>query len=873
MGYFFCTYTSGTTYATYSLLQPYIKSAYYGALTIPEDSILYDVEWTSTSTWSSNYLSSFISEINADNYLNYVPSDYESEWTDWIATGSSSEYFPVTKSGGSTDYMYGCLITVTDGYKINVDADDDTYMYVGRATYNTLVSRSIAKGAVVGQYSSGIGAIYIVVDEKTLFFIACSGWSNTTTSYCGCVAFYTSLLDTMFIEDASETKTITLDTSQLTNATVSYSGELSLNSDYTVYVYPDSGYSISACQLTQSDGSYTVYGSVSTYGTITIPYDTIADGDTLYYIASIESTGRSFTVSTTTDNCYLSISEGTITEDTTFYGYCESTYKFESQTGAYLRDSDGNIISSGTYINSSTWLFTVEYDNLSDDETTVYVVTMPTPVAYQLSLRVYSYDGDTGFLPVFVTSTGTSSYPGVLSFSINDVTLTSDMISVVLSNSSLLLDNYFALDSISYFEFTIKATVAFTTDPILGVYLSDTGMLSFEATITESDGYYYYTFNVPSTYMTYSESDSTPRWIIYTTVLQEAEYYSTSNSKTITVTTNSSNAVLSGSSFTTTSSDVTFNVIPLSGYYFADTDTCVATWGDYSVSGYTNSSGYMVITLPYSDLTDGDEITVTWTISEGESDSTSSSTSGAQYMFTVYEPTNDNLSTISSAVFINSDGTYSALNYFIKFMQFYVDIPIAGTTNLKANGLSYNTTAPYVDTYQVTYDLGSITVEEETYSCFDYSPYVDSYIYLPMIGLENINTEQIMGKTCNLQYVVDVLNGNCLAKLYSDDILVDEWSGKVATDLPLIQGVYFDGTLAGMEGGMLGDLVPYIKLERHAVNAGALSEYEGNASNEIKTVGDCSGYVKFNKIWINGSLATQQELETINQLLTTGIIV
>lgn len=732
----------------------------------------------------------------------------------------------------------------------------------------SIESKNVIFTTIIDKYSTAIRYYFYGYDDNYIYIGSLVDLYSSGYADYGVPKYY---------EEAVEEKTITLYTSSLGNATVSQSGSITMTSDVTITVTPDDGYLLTDCGIWDVNGEYGTYifsGTVASdgaSGTITIPYDSVEDGLALYVWTDTNYASKSYTLECTTSNVSLSTSGGTVTSDVTVTVTANSGYEFEGSATGWLGPSDSDVWSEATYINSSTLQFTIPYSYMYNGVALYCEVTEPVAVTYSIAL--YSYDGSSGFLPTTIESTGSEDYSGSVAVFVNGTQLSSSQLASITGSTQLIIEGFTSVESL---EYVIRTSIQLTGAPSIIVLDSSYNENEITAVESTSGNYYLYTMSVPISYATYYSSTHVYGFTVGPG--NDAEYNSDANKVVITLSASGENAELSISTATTTGADVTFNVIPYSGYYFADTDTCVATWGSYSVNGYTNSSGYMVITLPYDQLTSGDVITVSWTVTatstdDGDDDDDSNGSSSNYSMFTVYRPTSDNITTISDAIFINSDGDYSVLNYFIKYSKFYVVIPIAGTTVLKANGVSFGVEAPYVDTYKVSYDLGTLEVAESLNNAFDYEPYVETEIYLPMIGIEKLDTADIMGKSVNLKYVVDVIGGNCLARLFSEGVLVNEWTGKIATQLPLESGGYNDGVLDAMSGAMLGSLVPYLKFKRHAVDADNLSEFEGYKSNSVKTVGDCSGYVKFDEIWVDGTLATQQERDSIKQLLTNGIIV
>lgn len=61
------------------------------------------------------------------------------------------------------------------------------------------------------------------------------------------------------------------------------------------------------------------------------------------------------------------------------------------------------------------------------------------------------------------------------------------------------------------------------------------------------------------------------------------------------------------------------------------------------------------------------------------------------------------------------------------------------------------------------YDFGSVDITEYWGNALDYSPYTKAQIYLPYIGIKDLDIDDIMASTVRVVYHVDILTGTCVA--------------------------------------------------------------------------------------------------------------
>lgn len=132
-------------------------------------------------------------------------------------------------------------------------------------------------------------------------------------------------------------------------------------------------------------------------------------------------------------------------------------------------------------------------------------------------------------------------------------------------------------------------------------------------------------------------------------------------------------------------------------------------------------------------------------------------------------------------------------------------IPIKPSTSTSKNimfgNMDSGVSAPVVSNQWVSKDMGSVALNEVWKGALDYSPSTSASIYLPYIGMRQLNINDVMGATIHLIYKFDVLTGTCIAQLYvnhnhmgnkdsgfswnSNQGLLYEFMGQCAVNIPL----------------------------------------------------------------------------------------
>lgn len=135
-------------------------------------------------------------------------------------------------------------------------------------------------------------------------------------------------------------------------------------------------------------------------------------------------------------------------------------------------------------------------------------------------------------------------------------------------------------------------------------------------------------------------------------------------------------------------------------------------------------------------------------------------------------------------------------------LELYATPSVDGTDTIKSGFLDSGVSAGLVRVRYSTINCGSILIPEYYGNYFDYSPYSRAYIYLPFIGIVEVDVDDIVGHAVNVCYHVDAYNGSCIAQITvaKDDYqnTVYQFSGNCGVDLPMA-----GGSQAAIRGAMI----------------------------------------------------------------------
>lgn len=318
---------------------------------------------------------------------------------------------------------------------------------------------------------------------------------------------------------------------------------------------------------------------------------------------------------------------------------------------------------------------------------------------------------------------------------------------------------------------------------------------------------------------------------------------------------------------------VTIQVTPLSGYHFSETDTCVMHFEDTSQDkAFTRSSdGKMFLEMDESYSTH--TLSLVFTVTKDVPPTPPVSTKRTNF-YTVYAPTDENMKQINKTVFIDNN---DVIGKFISYKKFWCVIPIDGTAEMKAGNYDFKFQAPVIHESIIDVDCGSVTVSEQYHNVLDYSPFSRLTIFLPFIGFVDLDDKMAMNNTIRVNYRVDVLSGRCLAEIYvkldkTTESCIASYAGTIATDEPFMQGLdNYKGTYELMTSMQLGELTPFIIVNTLVPLENGDVNLNGLPVEEVKKVGDCSGYIQYSFINASGCRGTDAEKTEIEHLLKNGI--
>ena len=230
-------------------------------------------------------------------------------------------------------------------------------------------------------------------------------------------------------------------------------------------------------------------------------------------------------------------------------------------------------------------------------------------------------------------------------------------------------------------------------------------------------------------------------------------------------------------------------------------------------------------------------------------------TSDNDGLISVYHPTDAQLKAFSKWLWVTyADPSIEKLwnNPFdgvIGLMEIYCTPTDIGVKNIRSGFLDSGISSQTISRY-TSINCGSITVPEYYGDYFDYSPYSKCHIYLPFIGMVELNVDDIVGHAVNVTYHIDEYNGCCIAqitvakstKVADEDVdynvVMYQFSGNCAVELPLAGGTQAAIRAAMMQAAAYGlsSVVGGIASGAAGNIGGAISQIGYGAANAVGSI-------------------------------------
>lgn len=229
-------------------------------------------------------------------------------------------------------------------------------------------------------------------------------------------------------------------------------------------------------------------------------------------------------------------------------------------------------------------------------------------------------------------------------------------------------------------------------------------------------------------------------------------------------------------------------------------------------------------------------------------------------LLTIYSPTEAQITELGQYLYSDSAkglaknlldyfgslGTADLTAYIINTYQLPITIPTSGTKQVECGWYPTSVSMNVASGTAIEVGMGTCEVPAYYGNALDYKSRIQ--IYLPYVGFQDLDPAEVIGKTLGLKYFVDLITGDCVAKIYINDVIYYQFKGAMASPIPLGKDNFTDmiqqginiGTgaiTAGMSvSGATGAIAQGTSMHNFAIeqaNAGTIYPEQFTASQQL----------------------------------------
>ena len=244
---------------------------------------------------------------------------------------------------------------------------------------------------------------------------------------------------------------------------------------------------------------------------------------------------------------------------------------------------------------------------------------------------------------------------------------------------------------------------------------------------------------------------------------------------------------------------------------------------------------------------------------------------------------------------------------------------VTKNVNVYVGNVDLNVNATLVNSYQQTYTAGVIDIAHYNHDVRDYSPYSQYFLYLPFIGIVELNADDVVGSKLTIYYDFDLCTGSILARIWVSrgalNACLYQFTGSCIYRLPVTQfdqanlvTVAANASLSALAGGLTGGPVRagaqavqqgFNSLQSHVAQGGSIggnasivaspypyviikhrtpqtptnfNKFYGRPTLKTVTLNKEKGFVKVKDINLSNINLTSDELNELESTLKEGVI-
>lgn len=180
----------------------------------------------------------------------------------------------------------------------------------------------------------------------------------------------------------------------------------------------------------------------------------------------------------------------------------------------------------------------------------------------------------------------------------------------------------------------------------------------------------------------------------------------------------------------------------------------------------------------------------------------------------IYRPSFSQVSALASYMWTDQSFLQTVINHLKQILENPIDAIISlsivpcvpdvlSDEEVKVMYVPTGVYMPPVQRQFVSVDCGTYTLTEMYGSALDYNPYTSVQLYLPYIGIVQLDTDEVMGKTISIGYRIDVVTGVCCAYVKANNDVLYQFSGHCSIHQPITSADFSGYINAALAAGKL----------------------------------------------------------------------
>lgn len=243
----------------------------------------------------------------------------------------------------------------------------------------------------------------------------------------------------------------------------------------------------------------------------------------------------------------------------------------------------------------------------------------------------------------------------------------------------------------------------------------------------------------------------------------------------------------------------------------------------------------------------------------------------------VYKVTREEVQILENKRFIRvgqeSASPFDLSNYVLALYRPFTPVEIGDKSKVFFGEYDMGISSPVVKNHNTLVEFEGIKIDETYKNAIDYDSTI--VLYLPFIGMHELRTPVVMGKTVSLLYVIDNVTGDATCYIKSDGDLLDAISTTAKQETPYNQTFSENMNLNSSirNNNFQYDLVPKILIDTPIPFSDKFNPY--NDTDYYSTIQYEQGYIEGDIFTedINNDDITVDEKNEIKQLFKNGVIV